>query len=461
MPYQETVQSRIQLATTASTSANLGNTLFITTNTYFSERLRSFTTFEEVRADVAIPSTSVAFDALRLAFSQPGANVPILLGRREADDLTITPDPVVDSADYGLTFEVINTTTQAKVTTVVSINSGVAATATSIATLLFTAIDSGVPVNDVTAVDNTGSVTITADSGFTFNAISLVRLLDTYATTETAATLLAAIQIEDNENWYYLECDDHSETFILAMASEIETTDSSNLPKQYHTSIQEANTIITLPSPATDTMGKLQEFEYNRTSCRWHDQADTLFPEIAATAFNGQFDPGTTTWKYMNNITGVSAAADLITGKPLSTAKQGFIFDRFGNWHGFERKVNFAHGGTVASGEYIDVIQAKDFLNDEIETQLLNLLLNQPGGKISFNAEGKGQVKNVIDGVLTAAVDSGILTGYEPTTIPDISEFADQAARILRDVDWVGYLAGAVHFIIVNGILTFLEEELS
>jgi len=463
MPHNESVQSRTQLATTGSTNANLGNTLFVTTNTYFSERLRGYSSITELRDDDAIPTTSNAYAALRLAFNQPGATVPIYLGRREADDITYTPDPVVDNDTYGFQIEVIDDATQTPVVDAVFINSGVAATADSIATALFTEINTTLPVANVTAVDNTGSVTISADAGYTMNITQVQGLTEAYTTTETAAELLAAISEEDEENWYYFACEDHTETFVLAMAVEIEATESSNYPKLYSTSSQEADTITPLASPATDTMGMLLEGEYNRTFSNWHHEADTLFPEIAPTVYNGQFQPtGRTTWKFMTNIAGVSAAADLVTGKPLSTSKQGYIADRNGNWQGFERRVNFAHGGKVASGEWIDIINAKDWINDEIETRLLNLLLNNPGGKVSFdNISGKDRVKVVIDGVLNDAVNFNILLGYEPTSIPENTPPGDLSSRTLRDVNWVGYLAGAVHFIIVDGILTYRDEPLA
>ena len=462
MPYQESVQSRILLATTDSASANLGNTLFVTANAYFSERLRGYNSFQEVREDDAIPTTSAAYAALRLGFSQPGASVPIYLGRRQVDDVTYTPDPVVDNTTYGFTIEVIEDATQIAVSTDVFVNSGGAATATSISTAIFTAIDSGLPVANVTATDNTGSVSVEADAGYSMNITQVQRLTEVFTTTEDAATLFSAITEENEEDWYYFECEDHTETFVLAMAAEIQATESSNYPKIYFTSIQEANTIIPLPTPATDTMGKLVEGEFARTACGWHHEADTLFPEIGLTAYNGQFQPtASTTWKFMTNVAGISAAADPVTLKPLSTAKQGYISDRNGNWHGFERKINFAHGGKTASGEWIDVINAKDWLNDEIETGLLNLLLAQVGGKIVFDARGKEKVKNVIDSILTRAVELNVLTGFEPTTIPDNTPPADIASRILRDVNWVGYLSGAVHFAVVNGILTYIGQDLT
>ena len=98
-------------------------------------------------------------------------------------------------------------------------------------------------------------------------------------------------------------------------------------------------------------------------------------------------------------------------------------------------------------------------MNDTIEVRLLNLPLNQVGGKIPLNSSGKRQVENVIDSVLSEAVGLGILTGFTPAKCPDYTSFEDQAARILKNVKWTGFLSGAVHFIVVDGILTYATEE--
>jgi hypothetical protein len=129
---------------------------------------------------------------------------------------------------------------------------------------------------------------------------------------------------------------------------------------------------------------------------------------------------------------------------------------------GIERGVTFYHEGKVTGGEWIDVIRGADWLNDQIEVALLNLLLNQRGGKIPFTPAGMQQVANTIDNVLTTAVNIGFLYGFEKTTVPNYGNiaFADKVARILENVNWTGYLAGAVHNIVTNGNLTYADAEL-
>ena len=456
--YQESVQSRINLATTSASSPSLNNTLFITANTYFKERLRGYNSFDEVKADDAIPTQSNAYKGLQIAFKRTSA-VPIFLGRREVS----TPQFEVTSSTVGqditVTVDVVSETDNTSVTSVIKYtilpeDDTTAKVAAKVEALLDAVTNIGAAVSGST-------ITITPEANYFVVTTTILNMKDVSTSTETAPTLLSAIQDEDNESWYFLTCEDHTQEFVLAMANEIEATESSNYPKQYHTSTQDANSIVPLVTPAIDVLGKLKELNFVRTRAQWHNQADSNFIEVADTAYNGQFQAGVTTWKFMPAIGGVTAASDPVTGKPLSTSKQGYIRDRNASWYGIERGVNFSHGGMQSSGEWTDIIQAKDWLNDTIEVRLLNLLLSQVGGKIQLNSGGKRQVENVINTVLDEAVSLGILTGYLPAQCPETNSFEDQAARILKGVKWTGFLAGAIHFIIVDGILTYSDEEVA
>ena len=458
MPYTPSVQSRTTLNTVSAEGATFNSPLFITANQYFSGRTKIFGSWTEVQQDPAIPTTSNSYTGLKLAFSQIPAPARVYLGRRDVDLLTLTPNPVVDNKDYKLTFVVTDDATQTPVTTVASITSGTSTTATLIATALEVYITANVA--NVTAVDLTGSLTVVPDAGYTFYFTSMDNLVDTYTTTETAADLLAAIQEEEN-GFYFVTAEDHTEVFQLAMAAVIEPTGSTDFPKMYFTSTQDADTIVPLPDPAIDVIGKLKEFNYLRTVCDWHDQADTIFPEMGDVAYNGVFQPGSTTWKFMR-VAGVPQAVNPLTGKGLSTGVQGYIEDRNGNWMGGEYGVDFYREGKTVSGEWIDVVRFTDWLNTNIEIALFNLLLNQKGGKIPNTPAGRQQVASTVDSILDQAKGFNALSGYIPTSVPaegDIS-FFDKVNRILRDVKFTGYLAGAIHTIIVDGNLTYTDATI-
>lgn len=458
MPYQRTVDSSIRRATTASTEANLTNSIFAAAHAYTKNRVTNFSSWEE--AKLLIPSTSPTYAAMRTAFQQSNVPTPVYLARRQVDSMTLTPTTVVDSTNYGLVIHVVTVATGEEVANIISVTSGTDATAEDIATSLRG--DIGAVDNISTgAADSTGSVTVTADANYDFYISDLTRLTDTYATTESAADLLTAIQRENNTGWYFMTAEDHTEDFVLAMAAEIEATGSGVHPKMYGVSVADQSYLATLSDPATTILGKLVEGGYTRTFGIWNHLADSTFVELAATCYNGSFDAGTTTWKYMPNMRGVQVVSDPITGVDLQDTAQGYIADHNASWWAEEHGVAFQHGGTTASGEWIDVIRTVDFLNDRIETRVQDFLINEAAnGKVSFSEPDIRALLGVIEGVLSRATTAEILTGYVKPSINGDITFTQQANRILDNVEWVGYLAGAIHFVVVNGTLTYQDETI-
>ena len=461
MSFQSAVQSTVTLSTTSSQSANLGGTIFISPNFSTKYRTKNYSSFTEVKEDSAVSINSESYKAMLTFFKQSNAAVPVLLGKRQADDVTFTATTLVDNKEYSFDLEVYDTTTLAGTTYTVSVTSGISATAADIATLLYTEIEVTQPIPNLIAVDNTGSVTLTPDSGYSFVITNTTsNLTESFSTTEPAAEVLAAVIEEANEDFYFITSSDHSETFVLAMADEVEALGSSDYPKMYAFSTSDSNSIVPLTNPAIDLLGKVEEKGYSLTFGIWHHE-DTIYPEMAPLSMRGSVVPGTSAWKFLQ-FNGVTGAKDSITGKDLFTAKQGYILDRNASVYSSERGVTFLHGCKLANGEWIDVVRASHYINDLIETRLLNLLLNKTSAnsKVSFATSDTQLVLDTIDGVLQEASDRNILTGYIKSSITVDPSFADQATRKLNDIKWTGYLAGAIHFILVDGDLTYTDAEI-
>lgn len=458
MPYKDTIQSFIQLATTASTAANFGSLVFATTNAYFANRLKGYPSFDAVMEDPAIPSDSTAYKALQLASAvSGGAATPFYIGRREWDDITLTAN-VKDSTDYRVVFVTFNETTFEEVRYDVKFTSDTDATGAEISAGLKAAFDALTPVG-VTLTDNLdGTLTADKTAGYGLYMENLTELVDTYTTTESAADLLSALIEEGTEDFYFVGCDDHTETFVTAMATAVEATGSTNFPKMYIVATQEATSLQTLPEPAVDILGKLKELGFDRTMASWHDKADSIFPEVVLPAFNGKFTPGSTTYKFVRKPGGMTNALDPATGKALSKTKVGYILDRNANVFTAERGVSFNHEGHVSSGEWIDNIIGRDYLQDRQEVVLLDYLVNLPGSKSSFTKGDLTVIKGLLDGTMEDAVGYKFLKGYDPTFIPDTISFTDQANRLLQNVVTKGYLAGAIHNVVINGTLTYSED---
>ena len=465
MSYKPSVQSVTRLATTGSVSANLGATLFIVSSYNTKYRTTSYSSMQEVRDDPAVSVNSNTYKGALTFFQQVGAAVPFYVGRRSADDITFTPTTISNTAEYNFDIQVYDTTTLAGIDYTVSITSDSGATAEEIATALYTEVITTQAIPDVTGVDNTGSVTFTPAAGHSFVITNTSdNLTESYTTTETAATVFGDILEEAENDFYFVAAEDHSELFVLALAAEVEASATSDYPKYYKFSSADPNTLTPLADPAIDLLGKVKEGGYFRTAGDWHHEADTKFPELAILASMGGKFPGSSSWKF-TQLSDVSAAADPVTGKKLKTLKQGYISDRNGSWMGEERGVNFYHGGTGAVGTsgWTDIVRGSDWISDTLEVRLLNLFLNKASSadKISFLPADQTLVLNTINGVLSEAVTRKILTGYVQASIKVAPSFGDQVLRTLDDINWVGYLAGAVHFALVDGVLTYADEALA
>ncbi|AHK11260.1 tail sheath protein [Shewanella sp. phage 1/4] len=460
MPYQPSVSSTITRNTTSAEGISLSFPIFCAPHTYFKERTRSYGSFDEVRSDSSIPSTSSTYKALLTAFSQSPAPSRVYVGRQQADTTTTTITIPTANRSYGYTIAAYDSTTGEEQAQAVISFTSVDAVAANISTGLIAETELSAVDAYLTAVLATAKIVITPVAGTTLVITGYVGLTATHTSTETAPDLLAAIQDADND-WYCMTAENHTETFQLAMAASIEATGGGDFPKIYWTSTSNVNTIAPVVDPATDVIGKLKALGYDRTICDWSHVADSVYPEIGTFSGNSAYQAGSTTYKFLQ-VKGIPAAANVVTGNKLPTYIQGYINDRNGGWMGEERGVTFYHEGKTVGGEWIDIILGADWLNDQMEVALLNLQLNNKGSKISY-AKPEAVI-SVINSVLDLGVRVGFLDGYVGATIPDyLTEipFADKASRILRDVKWTGYIDGAVHSILVNGNLTYQSAELS
>ena len=460
MAYQDTVQSRIRPATTSVDASNLENSMIIDANNYFPERIVNFSSMTEVNAS-SIDKNGKVYGALQHAFSQPNGKTPIYVGRRLVDDTTLTP-VVADNTTYGFTLQTLDTdTNDLSVTWDVEFTSGVSATDAEITAGLDAAITAlTIPTSELSATDNIGTLTITPAANREVIVTKLEDLTQEFTVTETASDCYTEITNEDNSSFYYVCTTQRDQTFVIELAQQVAATTTSNMPKLFRVSDNDIKTLSaqTDPSDAEDLIGILEDMEIARCSTEWHDQSEVLFPELAATVYNGSFFPGTQTFKFMQNNT-TPAARHPVQGRLLTTQEIGFILDRNSSVAVKERGVTFYHGGQLSQGStsWIDNQIITDWINDTIEVRVLNVLLNQSnaGLPLTFTSSDLLLISGTIDDVLYEAVQRKMLSGFEPSKVPTTISFEDQANRILQDVSWVGYLAGKIHMVIIDGVLTY------
>lgn len=196
-----------------------------------------------------------------------------------------------------------------------------------------------------------------------------------------------------------------------------------------------------------------------------HD-APTDYPECAWVGQNVGKTPGSFTWKW-KRLSGQTAPD--FTSTQLSTIRTGTGGHDKGNALQEQSGVTYMNEGQTTSGEFIDVIDGQDWIENELTVELLSLFVNTD--KVGLDDAGIGQIEGVVRAVLTRAGNNQIIArvgskadaAYSDdgeymftVTVPkraDISS-VDLAARTLPDVNFVLYLQGAVHRVEVNGKIT-------
>lgn len=115
--------------------------------------------------------------------------------------------------------------------------------------------------------------------------------------------------------------------------------------------------------------------------------------------------------------------------------------------------------GKTTDGEYIDIVDSKDYIINNIVYKGQKLLNNND--KLSFDNVGISQLENVVTGVLADAFTQGIIAANEDGTAAYSTSFAsradtsasDRAARTYNGGNFSFDLAGAIHNATINGTI--------
>lgn len=123
-------------------------------------------------------------------------------------------------------------------------------------------------------------------------------------------------------------------------------------------------------------------------------------------------------------------------------------------------------GGKTNYGEWIDVIRFRDWLQNDMQVRVVNLLIVNP--KIPYTDNGIGLVENQMlaslkDGQKFGGIapteydaDGNANQGYV-TSVPLASELtsSQKASRVLENCKFAARLAGAIHLVEISGSLTY------
>ena len=212
----------------------------------------------------------------------------------------------------------------------------------------------------------------------------------------------------------------------------------------------------------------VQNFSCFRTFCVYSGKADGYAAdaqpktnEYAALAWMAKcfgYQPGSETW----NLKTLS----VIVPSTLSTSEKGDLSgDKINTFLRYAGN-NVMIGGFMVSGEWIDVIRFRDWLKNEMQVRVFNVL--KGNRKVPYTDEGICMVQ----GAMKAALAEGqTIGGIAPTEydddgneipgytvkVPRSADLTDtqRKSRKLTGCQYTARLAGAVHAVEISGYLTF------
>lgn len=202
-----------------------------------------------------------------------------------------------------------------------------------------------------------------------------------------------------------------------------------------------------------DIAAALQAAAYERTAVIYHAKESiggtptTIYANAAWVGNCFPFEPGSQTWAY-KTLTGVAADGLLTPDINAALGKGANVYTRISG-------VNLTRNGTMASGEYIDVIRGMDWVEARLQEEVFTLLVNRR--KVPYSDEGIALVEGAVRSVLDQATRKGILQKDSVTvTAPRYSEIpqGDKLSRNLPDIKFTALLEGAIHTTQINGIVT-------
>jgi hypothetical protein len=398
----------------------------------FAERSRVYKSLQAMIDDTFTPDDPT-FRTVRAIFSQDPSVSQVVVGRAMRPPTMkhkITP-VVKNSTLYRVRINGKN----------FDFTSGGSATAAEITAGLAGVINaaSPKPVNASTDGSNLIIVALTAGTLYTLEINrSLLKQLNETPDPGIASDI-SEIQ-QQNDDWYAVHLTSNGGAEIAAAAAYIESQKKLLITCSADDEI--------LDSEKEDDLGSLlKSLGYARTALIYHPEPHT-YPDAAWAGVMLPKDPGSATWKF-KTLAGIASVK--LTGQEESTLDKKNV-----NHLIVVAGVKITQQGKTSSGEFIDITQFVDFLRARLQENIFSRLANLD--KIPFTDQGIGIVENEIRGVLQLGINvGGLATDPAPVvSVPRAADvpFNDRANRFLPDVKFKATLAGAIHSLEIEGVVS-------
>lgn len=256
------------------------------------------------------------------------------------------------------------------------------------------------------------------------------------------ATDLAAILVKD-QSWYGLVTLYNDDAYIKAAAAWAQSN------KKLYFFV--ANETLAINTASDGTQGTLDDeltLGDSYVAGFWHRDPYQMF----AAGEMGKFlptTPGSST-VFAQDIEGVASST-------LTTTQKTNLLARRANFMETVAGTKRTRAGTVFNSTigFIDVRRDLDYVQSDMAGRVFGVLGSNP--KLPYTDPGVAVVEGVVRGALNDYVALGIFAeGSVVVTVPKVANVssADKTSRTLRNVKWSATLAGAIHSVIVTGVVS-------
>lgn len=427
--------------------AGFGVPLIIGDGLATGDRISFFQTREDVAAAVFGGVDSVEYKMADVIFSQnPRVERLAIGGIGEDKDIsfvgTMTEGSIVAKVNgvaVTTAFDTdLNTTLTALASDITAESIDGIATATSAANVLSLTADTGAFVGITIEFEDLGSSdTVTA---------SLDESAETYLEAFRAIRLV-------NDTWYWVLTKSKNVDTVKSIALEVE-----GLKKHFVTASSDVN--IVNQAKGTDTTSIAAFFanaKYVRTSLFYIGDNTEQFPDAGYAGRLAPLDPGSWSGK---GLTLIKVVQDDLTSTQSLNSR-----DKNCNTYEEVGQKNIVREGITPSGEFADVIVFIDWLESTMADDVFKNLFK--GLKVAFDDAGIQSVGLSMEPSLqtgqnrggiseTSFDDDNVQDGGYSVVVPRRQDLDpnDIALRILRDLYFEAFLAGAIHFVKIRGTVT-------
>jgi hypothetical protein len=305
----------------------------------------------------------------------------------------------------------------------------------------------------VSASDNLdGSFEITANvpgTGFVLSVSDGILskqfglIINPYIPSDTVVNDLNAIQLID-DSWYAFALTDRTAATVFSAAGWAE-----GQVKLFGTASSDPN-IINLAAGVdlSSIAAKCNQSGYVRTFVLYHQDAENDFPECAWFGGVLPLDPGSETWKFKR--------LNSISYSNLTSTQSQNARNKKANTYEFIGGVGITREGTVAQGEFIDIVRGVDWLTSRIQEFVYSVLVNST--KVPYTDAGITAIESEVKRALQLGISNNFIANDPPpiVTVPKAANVppTDKTQRILRNVRFQATLSGAIHVVNITGTVT-------